>query len=387
MMRCRVLAMTAALCAGCTTDSLERQALLQIHSTVDYRYEAVLKCLAAVAQDPSDLPSFAILSDGTSRAQDTVLLSSITLWTRALNSFAAETLGVSATRSPQDAWTIDQVADYTQLEAMRCACQWVLYGPERALEDHPGLLNSPADDPTPGPHFGVAGRLTQMPKEWLHVGCLRDVPTCARYRCHVGSKWVWVLAEGMEGLSDFALVLHDIATLDINAGATTAPPLLVTLELREFVHVPKPFLPSDATSLALGSLGNAAAASLVGSPPAKVDWSPLNSHELVFPMTRVVKPEYKQLIQQKIANGIGGKATVHITLEEWLACTMPYYGPRISNTAVGPGPVEVAAAAAGAQVNAASAKTPFQIMPGPAPVPAFATPFQILPGSIPNLPK
>src|SRR5579885_3624154 len=42
-------AVALAACAGCTSLSLEHRTLVQLRTTVDYRYEAVLKCLAAVA--------------------------------------------------------------------------------------------------------------------------------------------------------------------------------------------------------------------------------------------------------------------------------------------------------------------------------------------------
>jgi len=236
----------ATACVGCTTASLERHSLTQIHSTADYRCGAALNCLAAVAADPANLPSFAVLSDGAAKVTDTGTLSSTTTWTRAVGSFAMQTLGVTAIHSPQENWTIDPVADYSQLQAMRAACRWVLYGPEHANGDPPGILNSPTQDPSPGPHFGVADRLARLPAGWLHVGGLKDVPLGACHKGHFDSTWVWVMPDGTEGLADFTLVLHDIATLDPNAGANIAPPLLVILEVHEsLLKMPIPNRPSD----------------------------------------------------------------------------------------------------------------------------------------------
>ena len=125
---------------------------------------------------------------------------------------------------------VDPSAEYTQLEALRSACQWVLYGPERANGDYPGILDSPINNPYPGHHFGVADRLRQLPCGWLHVGRLIEVPLAACYKAHHGDTWVWVDSEGMKGLAEFTLVLLDIATLDLNDGdASQAPPVLVTL--------------------------------------------------------------------------------------------------------------------------------------------------------------
>jgi hypothetical protein len=72
----------AAACAGCTTTSLERQSLAQIHSTADYRCEAALNALVTVASDPANLPAFAVLSDGTAKVTDTGTVGSTTTWAR-----------------------------------------------------------------------------------------------------------------------------------------------------------------------------------------------------------------------------------------------------------------------------------------------------------------
>jgi len=345
----------ATACVGCTTASLERHSLTQIHSTADYRCGAALNCLAAVAADPANLPSFAVLSDGAAKVTDTGTLSSTTTWTRAVGSFAMQTLGVTAIHSPQENWTIDPVADYSQLQAMRAACRWVLYGPEHANGDPPGILNSPTQDPSPGPHFGVADRLARLPAGWLHVGGLKDVPLGACHKGHFDSTWVWVMPDGTEGLADFTLVLHDIATLDPNAGANIAPPLLVILEVHEsLLKMPIPNRPSptQVASLIAQSLSATAAATPAGVAGAvqlaagvageaaskrlqAPDWSSQNSTQLVFSQPRVIKPECRPWVEQKIQDALCGKAPAQITWEEWMACTTPYYGQRVTLTAAG----------------------------------------------------
>jgi hypothetical protein len=223
---------------------------------------------------------------------------------------------------------------------------------------------------------------------------LTEVPVCAKYRAHEGSTWVWVMPEGMEGLSEFTLVMNDIATLDINAGATTSPPLLVSLEMHEIVRRPKPISSPTAALLALGANGMDAVAtaatlgSLAVVNPSKANWTPLDSKELVYPVTRVIKPECKQWIQQRVQDAISGKAAAQISWDEWMACTTPYYGPRITNTGVSPGPAE-ANAVISAQISAAaSGRTPFQIPGGiVAPIPPSATPFPVEAGTPAPMPK
>jgi hypothetical protein len=219
--------LTAAIgCCGCTTMSLERRTDDQVQSIVDFRYQQTLDCLATVADNPAALPSYSLLSAGITKVSDTGGLASTSVWQHtvpatasgiAIRGFASEGLGATLSRAPTQSWTIIAVADHNQLEAMRCACRWVLFGQTEACGSCPSLLaNAEPNSPSPGPHFGVEDRLRRLPACWLHVGHLSEVPLTACYKTHCGDRWLWVTREGLEGLADFTLVLQDIATLDVN---------------------------------------------------------------------------------------------------------------------------------------------------------------------------
>lgn len=289
---------------GCTTMSLERHTLEQIHSAVDCRNQQVLNCLATVAADGDALPSFALLSDGVTRVLDMGTVNANTTWTRAVASFATESLAGTLSRSPQGQWTVDPIVEHERLEALRCACRWALYGPERAGGEAPGLLSDAAHDPSPGPHFGVADRLERMPKGWLHVGSLKDVPAGACVTAHCGDTWVWVMADGTAGLAEFILVLYDIATLD--RSAIYSPALLITLTRY------------TGTSVKDRSAGDKLEA-------------------LMCEETREVKPECRHWIEEEIRRAIpkGGSGNISLTWDQWVACSVPYRGPRINVTAQG----------------------------------------------------
>jgi hypothetical protein len=213
-------------CTGCTTVALEQYTLRQIQSSVDYRYQAALNCLAAVADNPNSLPSLCIQSAGATRLTDMESATATTTWSRMVGSFAMQTLGVTLSRSPQEGWTLVPVADYSQMEALRCACLWMLRGPDAPRTSYDGILDSPVTNHSPGPHFGVANRLAKIPTSWLYCGRLKDVPKRTAYSAHCGQTWVWVMPEGMEALSEFTLVLLDIATLDVSNGVTQSPVLV-----------------------------------------------------------------------------------------------------------------------------------------------------------------
>jgi hypothetical protein len=346
--------------SGCTSLSLQRHTLSQIQSLGDYRYQAAVNCLALVAADPNALPSFCILSTGGAKITDAATVTSATTWTRALGSFAMEMLTVTANRAPNEMWTVDPVADYAQLEALRSACQWVLYGPERATRDFPGILDSPVNNPLPGAHFGVAERLRRLPCGWLHVGKLTDVPLSPCYKAHRAGTWVWVDPDGMTGLADFTLALLDIATLDLSA--TEAPPVLVTLTripdtLYAFTSATWDRLSSRLSGPDLetlkakfpdtGRLYNqaqfdaampwkasdpkysrqynlAATAAQVNNASAFVSGAPFVS-PLQYTEYRVIKVEHWRDISDKIQAASDGQQSIDVPWNEWSA---PYHGAR-----------------------------------------------------------
>jgi hypothetical protein len=336
-----VLVLAPAIAStGCTALSLERHTLNQIHSVADYRYREVMHCLAVVAHDPGALPPYGLLSAGTTRIADMETASSATQWSRAVQGFASETLALTLNRSPTESWTIIPVADYQQLEALRCACRWVTIGPERACSSCPGLLSSPEQDHSPGIHFGVADRLARLPVGWLHVGCHKDVPAGCCYKAHCGDTWVWVMPDGMVGLSDFTLVLQDIATLD--TGTYVPPQLLITLKWT----LPPCAAPTSGEQEKLGIKD------IVGTP--------------ICTETRVIKPEYAATV----ASILFSRTPVDLRKVPWEVYTTPYPGQRTNA-----GPTGTIAAAALRSVVAAGGPYP-GVSPPPAggPYPGVSPP-------------
>jgi hypothetical protein len=239
-----VLCLIFPLAAGCVTPALERHAVNQIQTVADFRYEAALHCLAMVADNQGTLPSYALLSSGLSSVSDTGIANAATNATFNPAVFKSEVLGFTGAHAPNLTWTVSPVADFTQLAAMRCVCQWVLAGPDHPDPDRIPILADPEIDPYPGPHFGVSRRLKRLPPDWLHVvrGC--EAPECACCKARCGSTSVWVTPEGMGGLAEFTLVLQDIATQNVEpldgttVPANQAPPIIVTLWVYQMPAVP-----------------------------------------------------------------------------------------------------------------------------------------------------
>lgn len=213
---------TAITCTGCTTLSLERHTLSQASSSQPIRYQEVLDNLAMIAHEPSALPVYASIASGTANLTDTGQLMSTTMWQHvrgvgSQNGFASEALAPQVMRSISETWPLDPVAVPEKLEAMRAACQWVVFGPNMLSDQDRSLLADPDEDPSPGRHFGVGDRLAQLRPGWVHRGRFTQIPLCAAYKAHFGNTWVWVMPEDTEELSSFALAFQDIARVSINS--------------------------------------------------------------------------------------------------------------------------------------------------------------------------
>jgi hypothetical protein len=376
-----VLGLLTAGSVGCTTFSLQQRTLNQIETMSDYRLQMTLDCLATAADEPDKMPSFAILGDGLTRVQDMGSVSATTNWTRALGGFATQALGITVSRSPQGQWTIAPAGEYSQMQAIHCACLWVLDGPDTLSPDCIGILDSPATNPLPGPHFGVIERLRRLPCGWLHRGRLIDVPHDACHKAHHGDMWVWVMPDGLEGLTDFALTLLDIVTLDINNGATTSPPVLVTLQRwQSFPNFNLPtatwgYLDPDQPMLKQEGVEKVSRTTWELLKKAMIEREPFASYEdfdrarkalalpaaddkqvlklqtkflqmrqadkgspytaqVGFAQTRVINPGFVKELERRINLAARNDVTtsqspsVNVTWEEWMANTTPYHGVR-----------------------------------------------------------
>jgi hypothetical protein len=158
---------------------------------------------------------------------------------------SAEVASPQFTRAIVGNWTLDPINAPEKLEAIRAACQWVIYGREFACRDAGGLLASPAQAPYPGRHFGVLDRLACLPDGWVRVGSCKQVPANARYKAHCGDTWVWVMPGDTRALADFNLVLQDIARIDINS--MTLQFIRPTPSDFTFPTAPPPAIPCSTT--------------------------------------------------------------------------------------------------------------------------------------------
>jgi hypothetical protein len=225
-MRSTLLPALLIACCGCTSTSLGQHTVNQAVSIADMRYHEVLDNLAIVAHNQGTLPSFATTNSGSANLTNTISADATTFFSNSVNGFSEELLNVFGSHNPELNWTVDPVVAEPLLEALKYASMWAVCGhpPDapRAMDllreprrediygchhaDYPGRLNDF--------HLGVADQLASLPHDWLHIGCLGDVPRSACYKAHCCGTYVWVNPEGMAGLSAFTLIVLDIATID-----------------------------------------------------------------------------------------------------------------------------------------------------------------------------
>jgi len=215
-----LLLVLLGLASGCTAFELEGYTVNQALSLSGQRYQEVLDNLAVVAHNENTLPAFSLADSGSANVQDMVQFDPKTVWN--LTGFFQQFLSVLGKHSPELSWTFDPVTDPIQLTALHYACQWAVRGgPEPGLP-YEMLRGSRYDDVFPDPthpnpyalwpHFDVAWRLERHPNLWVHHGCRKDVDSRACYTAKCCDTYVWVNPEDLSALTDFTLVVLDIAT-------------------------------------------------------------------------------------------------------------------------------------------------------------------------------
>jgi hypothetical protein len=203
---------TLLLVAGCASEQT-RFSTIRITSKVSDVYQGlVMENLARTAANPWALPSFTVLNGGTASVTDKG--SAALQWVAGPHKLTAGTYGpFSAERDVQDNFTFIPTFDPHRLAAMRCAYQLAVAPRAANLVECREFIRPYVQY---DPRYAVFGNdpLALVPQGWLHVGCKHDVPhhdACVVAHCR--HTYVWVMPEGLDGLTRFTLLILDIATL------------------------------------------------------------------------------------------------------------------------------------------------------------------------------
>jgi hypothetical protein len=215
-MRHRLMALAAlTLGGGCMThQALTRHTVHTAATLTDVNYQQVLTNVALFACNSSAIPSFGVVNAGTVTVDDqkTAQLSAAYAPTITFAQQASAgpilllTGGPTVQREITENWSLVPVTDADNLRRLRCAFQLLVADP----------AVNPCEDCVRQLSLYFAGQADDfdclVPRGWYRTGTRKDVP---RDACYVGcyrDTYVWVMPDGLEGLSRFTLTVLDLAS-------------------------------------------------------------------------------------------------------------------------------------------------------------------------------
>jgi len=203
--------------AGCRTHlSLRDNTLSTTTTLADLNYQQVLDNLARFHNNPAAMPSLAVVNAGTVNVADQASVNANATYSPTLT-FGQQAgsglpilsllLNPSGSRNVTENWSLAPITDIDNLRRIRCAYQLLV------TDAGPDSECIPCRELIKRFYLGEQENLDcVIPKGWYFVGCKKDVPKCACYVGHYCDTYVWVNADGLDGLTRFTMTVIDLAT-------------------------------------------------------------------------------------------------------------------------------------------------------------------------------
>jgi hypothetical protein len=216
-MRTRLFSVLVLFLAGCQTHLCLYDNTVRTAATLtDLNYQQVLDNLAMFVAKPSVMPSVAVINAGTVTVADQKTANANATYAPTLTFQQQAGAGLpilsllfnpSASRNVTENWSLTPVTDIDNLRRIRCAYQLlVLGGGETTDCDRCAELLQRF-------YLGETDRMDcVVPTGWYHTGCKKDVPKDACHVAHYCNTYVWVLPDGIDGLTRFTMTVIDLAT-------------------------------------------------------------------------------------------------------------------------------------------------------------------------------
>jgi hypothetical protein len=203
--------------AGCRTHLSLRDNTIRTTSTLaDLNYQQVLDNLARFQDNPAAMPSIAVVNAGTVNVADQQSFNANATYAPTLTfgqqigsglPILSLLLNPSGTRNVTENWSLAPVTDIDNLRRIRCAYQLLV------SDGAPPANCIPCRELIKRFYLGEQDDLDcVIPKGWYSVGCKKDVPPNACYVGHYCNTYVWVTADGLDGLTRFTMTVIDLAT-------------------------------------------------------------------------------------------------------------------------------------------------------------------------------
>ena len=177
------------LAPGCMSQQLGFTARRTVSALPDLQYQQVIDNLAKIASNPGFLPYLAVAGQGSVQVTDNG--SSTLGLNMPAKLLAPASLSFGASRNVTGTWSLGTITSPEKIRSMQAVYLHAIRG--RAMGD---------------PAFC-----------WLKIGVQGDVPKQVSYVGQFENLFVWVMPEGIEGLSDLTLAIMDIATSEDTAAA------------------------------------------------------------------------------------------------------------------------------------------------------------------------
>jgi hypothetical protein len=205
------------LLAGCQTHvNLRNNSVRTTGTLADLNYQQVLNNVAQFTANPSTMPSLAVFNAGTVTVADqkTANFSATGAPTVTHAQQAGSGLPIlsillnpSVSRTLTENWSMAPVTDIDNLRRIRCAMQLLVLGGRETTDCHECLKQLERF------YLGEMDRFECLiPMGWYCIGRKHDVPKDACYAAHYGDIYVWVMPQGLEGLTQFTMTVIDLAT-------------------------------------------------------------------------------------------------------------------------------------------------------------------------------
>jgi hypothetical protein len=203
--------------AGCQTHaSLRKNSVKTTETLTDLNYQQVLNNVAQFTANPAAMPAVAVFNAGTVTVADQKTLNLNTNGVPTLNAAQQSGAGIpilsilinpSVSRTLTENWSMAPVTDIDNLRRIRCALQLLVLG---------GRETTDCDDCNKQLQRFYLGEMDRMecliPLGWYCKGRKKDVPKDACYVAHYSDVYVWVMPNGLEGLTRFTMTVIDLAT-------------------------------------------------------------------------------------------------------------------------------------------------------------------------------
>ena len=178
--------------SGCMSQQLRFTARRTVNALPDLQYQQVVDNLAKIASNPGFLPYLAVAGQGSVQVTDNG--NSTLGLNMASKAFGPGSLSLGTSRNVTGTWSLGTITSPEKIRSMQTVYLRALRG---SAEGNPA--------------FG-----------WLKIGHKADVPRQATFVGRFDDIYVWVMPEGVHGLSELSLAIMDIATTEDDASLAAA---------------------------------------------------------------------------------------------------------------------------------------------------------------------